>query len=107
MFDDLRQQLQNKGSVTFTVRVRPDAKRTAAKEVMTDGSVKIEVAAKADGGKANRAVLDFLCGVFGVAPGSAELLTGQTSRQKRVRVSLPGTVLHSGRGKRRSRAKTS
>jgi len=47
------------------------------------GSVKIAVTAPADQGKANKSLIQLLCEVLGLKPSQLEILTGQTSRQKR------------------------
>ena len=84
--DDLRQRLASKGSVTFSIRVRPHAKNTAIKSVMSDGSMKIDLAAPAEDGKANQELLRFLSEEFDVPITHIELLSGQTSRKKVVRI---------------------
>ncbi|NOS67835.1 MAG: YggU family protein [Candidatus Peribacteraceae bacterium] len=70
----------------ITVRVRPHAKRTVIKETMSDGSIKIDLAAPADEGKANAELLRFLAEHFSVPKDHVELLSGQTSRIKKVKI---------------------
>ena len=72
---------------TITVRVDPNAKSTKIKKTMSDGSLKIDVAAPADDGKANAELIRFLAGHFGVATSQIEILSGLASRRKTVRIS--------------------
>ena len=79
-------QLFSKGVVSFTVRVRPNAKRTCLKETMSDGSIKIDLAAPADDGKANVELIRLLAEEFTVPRDHVEIVSGQMSRKKLVRV---------------------
>jgi len=82
----LRRTLATEGSVTFSVRARPHAPRTAVKDVMDDGSVKIAVAAPAEEGKANEELVRFLAEEFGVHSSQVEILSGGGNRRKMVRI---------------------
>lgn len=70
----------------LTVRVHPHARRSQIRETMTDGSLKIDIAAPADGGKANRALVRFLADHFDVPVGHVELVAGEASRTKMVKI---------------------
>lgn len=70
----------------IVVRVHPNAKRTQLKEVMSDGSLKVDIAAPADGGKANRELIRFLASHFGVPVGHIEMVAGEASRTKMIKV---------------------
>ena len=54
MFDALFQELAQEGSVRFYVRARPDAPVTRVTAVLDDESVKVDIAAPAEKGKANK-----------------------------------------------------
>ncbi len=70
----------------ITVRVRPHAKKTVIKDVMSDGCIKIDLAAPAEDGKANAELIRFLSEEFDVSVAQIELLSGQTSRKKVVKI---------------------
>ncbi|OGJ77715.1 hypothetical protein A2412_01850 [Candidatus Peribacteria bacterium RIFOXYC1_FULL_58_8] len=82
----MRVRLVSQGEVSFTVRVHPGAKHTGAKGVMADGILKIDLAAAPEDGQANAALIQFLAKEFGVAKSHVEILKGQTSRTKAVRI---------------------
>ncbi len=86
MFDDLKKSLEAQGSVSFSVKARPSASKTRAKDVLTDGTLKIDVAAQPEDGKANAALVDFLAGEFEVPKANVEIVLGHTSPRKKVSI---------------------
>ncbi len=70
----------------LTLRVTPNAGRDAFVSRMDDGSLKIKLRAPAVDGKANAGLIDFLAKTFGVSKSAVTILTGETSRQKRVEI---------------------
>lgn len=65
--------------------VQPGAKRNAVTGV-TDGALRLKLAAPAVEGKANEALCAYLAELFGTAKSRVEILKGQTGRLKRVAV---------------------
>jgi uncharacterized protein (TIGR00251 family) len=76
---------EGKHGCTFRVRVQPRARRDEVKGLHGD-ALKIRLTAPPVGGKANQALREFLAERLGVSPSAVEVLTGHTSRHKRVRV---------------------
>lgn len=76
-----------RGSVALTVeiRVQPGAPRVAVGGARGRALV-VRVTARPVGGKATEAALRAVAGVFGVRRGDVELVSGQTSRDKVVRI---------------------
>ena len=70
---------------TFQVRVLPRSRRDEVVGLHGD-ALKVRLTAPPVRGKANRALREFLAERLGVSPSAVEILTGHTSRQKRVRV---------------------
>lgn len=87
MTDALIKRLAAEGAITVAVRVRPHAKVTQIKEVMSDGSLKIDLAAVPEDSKANVALVWFLAGIFSVPASHIRILSGATARVKLVRIS--------------------
>ncbi len=67
------------------VKVHPKARRDSV-QVIEGGSLKIDVTAPPEGGKANDAVIALLAKALGVAKGDVEIVRGRRSRDKLVRV---------------------
>ena len=88
MFDLLKDEFRQRGSVRFFVRARPGAQRTEATEKMDDESIKISVAAPPEGGKANAALIKFLAEEFSVPAANVKIVSGKTARMKLIQISL-------------------
>ena len=56
------------------------------RETMVDGSIKIDLAAPAEDGKANTALVKFLAEEFSVPLSCVEILSGHAGRRKVIRI---------------------
>ena len=76
---------QNAGSITFTVRVVPRASKS---EIVgeIEGSLKVRISAPPVDGAANADVIKVLAKALGVARSNVSIISGETSKTKRVRV---------------------
>jgi len=79
------QVTEGKGGCIFRVRVLPRSRRDEVVGRHGD-ALKIRLTAPPVRGKANRALQEFLADQLRISPSDVEILTGHTSRQKRVRV---------------------
>ena len=86
LFDDFKQRFRLSGTLTFTVRVRTQADRSAFRDIMSDGALKIDLAAVPEDGKANEELVRFLAEEFQVSRSAIEIISGVTSRTKTIRV---------------------
>lgn len=73
------------GGYSLLVWAQPGAKKN---EVVGEhqGRLKIRLNAPAVDNKANKALLEFVAKLLGVRPSRLELVTGHTSRQKKIRI---------------------
>lgn len=73
------------GSVTLRLRVQPRAPRT---EIIGEhaGAIKLRVAAPPVDGKANEECRRFLAKLFEVSATSVEIISGDSSRDKVIRI---------------------
>ena len=82
-------------AVLLSLHIQPGAKNTRV--VGWHGSaLKIRLAAPPVDGKANACLIAFLSRQFGVAKASISLVSGDTSRAKRVRINGVGAALVRG-----------
>jgi len=88
MFEELKEELRQKNTVHFYVRARPGADNTGATEKMDDGSVKINLSAPAQAGKANAALISYLSKEFAVNAAHIEIVSGATARMKLIKITL-------------------
>ncbi|MFC4161468.1 DUF167 family protein [Chitinimonas lacunae] len=77
---------QQEGEVlTLMLYIQPGARKTEPAGLF-DGMLKLRLAAPPVEGKANAALLAWLAGQFQVGRNRVSLLSGETSRRKRVRI---------------------
>ena len=70
----------------MSVRVKPGSKKGPLVEVGPDGDLTLYVRERAVDGKANEAVRRLLAEHLSVPPSHVELVSGQTGRLKRFRI---------------------
>ena len=73
------------GSVTFDVRVVP---RSSRSEIVGehDGALKVRIASPPVDGAANSELIKLFAKRFGVSKGDVEILAGETSKSKRIKI---------------------
>ena len=76
---------EDSDGVVLTVRVKPRARRTVIVGTRSD-ALMLEVTAPPEHNKANDAVIALLADVLDVAKSRIEILSGQSFREKRVRI---------------------
>ncbi len=64
------------------IRVTPRAKRDEVYCILEDGTVKVRLTAPPVEGKANKALIKYLSGIFEIPRSRIEILTGFKSRNK-------------------------
>ena len=72
-------------STTLSVRIQPRASKNEIVHA-EGGGLKIRLTAPPVDGAANEALIKFLSGELGVAKSSVEIVSGQTSRDKIIRI---------------------
>ena len=72
------------GGVYLKLRVSPGAKGTALKGLYGEGALKISVAARPTGDKANAEVEHYLARLLGVSRSEVVVVKGASSRDKQV-----------------------
>ena len=68
------------------VKVVPRSSRSEVSGAMSDGTLKVKVAAVPEKGKANEELCAVLARHFGVGARDVEVIAGATSARKRVRI---------------------
>lgn len=84
--------VEMEGGTRLKLRVQAGARKNAILGAH-GGALKLTVTAAPEKGRANRAVLELLAGHLGVAPSLLELVSGQTSKNKTVRIPLTADVV--------------
>ena len=81
-----RKQKQTDVSATLSVRIQPRSSKNGVTR-MEDGTLKIRLTAPPVDGAANEALVKFLSEALSVSKSQVEIVTGHTSREKRVKIS--------------------
>ncbi len=71
---------------TFAVRVHPRARKNAITGIVGE-ALKLSLTAPPVEGKANQAVIEFFADLFAIPRSSVTIASGETSRNKMVRIS--------------------
>jgi uncharacterized protein (TIGR00251 family) len=79
-------RLEKTGAVMLDIHVIPNASRTQA-DGEHDGALRVRLHAPPVDGKANLALMAWLADALGIAKRDVELVRGQTSKRKQLRVS--------------------
>lgn len=81
-----RKQKQTELSVILSVRIQPRSSKNSFTR-MEDGSLKIRLTAPPVDGAANEALVKFLSDILSIGKSQIEIISGHTSREKRVKLS--------------------
>jgi len=76
---------ESANGISFSVKVQPRAKKNQIIGTLGD-SLKLALTAPPVGGKANQAVIDFFADLFQIPRSSVTIASGDTSRNKVIRV---------------------
>jgi len=86
MLKPLHERLAKERMFLLPVKARPGAEKTRLKEVMSDGTYKIDIAAPAQDGKANAELVRFLAEELGLPKENVQIVTGHTSTRKGLKI---------------------
>ena len=75
--------------LVLRIRVQPRSSQEGFAEVLGE-QIKLRVNAPPVDGKANAQLIQFLSKLFKVPKGQIRILSGETGREKRIRISQPG-----------------
>jgi uncharacterized protein len=74
--------------MTIRVKVIPRSAKTEIAGKMSDGTLKVKIAAPPEKGKANEALCAFLAGHFKVSRSAVTIVSGHSAALKLVRVEI-------------------
>ena len=77
-----------KCDIYLRVKVRPNAAETRVKEIMADETVKIDLAAAPEKGKANLELIKFFAKEFDVDKSRIKIISGAGERVKLIKLTI-------------------
>jgi uncharacterized protein len=73
------------GAITFTAKIVPRASKSEIVDEL-DGALKIRISAPPVDGAANKELIKVLSKYFGVSKSDIEIVSGETSKMKQIRI---------------------
>jgi len=86
MLADKKKQLNKAGEIYLRIKARPGAVRNLFTEIMEDETIKIDIAAAPEKGKANRELIKFLAKEFAVLKNNIKIVSGQSEKIKLIKI---------------------
>ena len=87
MLEELKEKLSVEKTLTLKIKVHASARETKIKSILSDGTIKIDIAKTPEQGKANEVLIHLLCEEFVVQKNNIEILMGKLSGDKIVKIS--------------------
>lgn len=75
---------QKENGIELQLRIHPNAKKDGFAGIWNETHLKVNINAPAVDGKANSALINFLAKYFHLRKSAIELISGETSREKRI-----------------------
>ncbi|MCK5212020.1 YggU family protein [Candidatus Parcubacteria bacterium] len=86
MLNKYKEKLRINNEVYLRIKVRPNSSKTEIREIMEDETVKVDVAAIPEKGKANKELIKYLAREFKVNKENVKILSGISNRIKLVKI---------------------
>ncbi len=86
MLEDYKKELLDKGTITLKVKVHAGAHETRIKSILSDGTIKFDIAKAPEQGKANEALFKLLSEEFKIPANNIEIMAGAFSSDKIIRL---------------------
>ncbi len=86
MLGKYKKQLQNKNELYLRVKVRPGADKAEVKEIMADGTIKIDIVALPVKDKANQELIKFLAKEFEIRKNNVKIIKGTKDKIKMIKI---------------------
>ncbi len=88
MLDNYKKELEEKGTIHLKIKVHAGAKLTRIKSILSDGTIKIDIAKAPEDGKANDVLIELLKKEFNLAKSQVEIIMGKFSSDKVVQLKV-------------------
>jgi len=86
MLEDFKKKLANNKEIYFKVKVIVGASKTELKTIMSDGVIKVALAAAPEKGAANKALINYLAKELEVRKYQVQITSGLTDKLKVIKV---------------------
>ena len=86
MLENYKKELSEKGEIYLKIKVKPGAGLNVIKSVMTDRTIKVDIAASPVKGKVNQQLINLLSAVFNCRRNDIKIITGAGTKTKLVKI---------------------
>jgi len=81
-----KEKLEKDGVLYLKIKVRPNAAISRVKEIMADETIKVDIAASAEKGKAKRALVGWVAEEFRVRKSAVNIISGAGEKLKLIKI---------------------
>lgn len=86
MIEELKDTLNKQGALTLSFKINPGNSKNEIKDIMADGTIKINITAPPEKGKANKELIKFLSQEFAIDKRNITILSGETAQLKLIKI---------------------
>ena len=86
MLEEYKEKLKINDEIYLRIKVHPNAGKTKIREIMEDETIKIDVAAVPEKGKANKELTAYLTKEFKINKENVKILSGASDRIKLIKI---------------------
>ncbi|MCK5320428.1 YggU family protein [Candidatus Parcubacteria bacterium] len=86
MIEKFIKKLNKNSEIYLRLKINPGSAKNEIKDVMADETIKINISAPAEKGKANKELIKFLSNQFGVNKDEIKIISGAGDRLKLVKI---------------------
>lgn len=87
MISKFKEELETKGNLYIKIKVRVNTSKFELVDIMSDDTLKINLAAAPEKNKANKELINYLAKIFSVNKKNIVIISGNKERVKLIRLS--------------------
>lgn len=88
MLEEYKREFKEKSKIYLRIKVNPNSIKTEIKEIMGDKTIKINVSALPEKGKANQELIKYLSREFNIFKNNVKIISGAGERIKLIKIKL-------------------
>lgn len=88
MLKNIIEELNKNKSVIIKLKINPNSAKTEFREVLRDGTIKINVSAQPEKGKANKELIKYLAKILEIGKDNIKIISGETERHKLLKITI-------------------
>ncbi len=86
MLEQYKKELADDKNLTLKIKVHAGAKLTRIKSLLSDGTIKVDIAKAPEDGKANESLIELLASEFNISKDQITIIMGNFSHDKVIKI---------------------